>query len=82
MERCNVFLDVDIIDHLTKASRDGKGFDKRRAVELIRSYNEYYGLENAGLNVDPVYVTEEADEKALYDSLIAVREYIMKKLFK
>lgn len=82
MERCSVFLDVDIIDHLTKASRDGKGFDKRRAVELIRSYNEYYGLENAGLSVDPVYVTEEADEKELYDSLIAVREHIMKKLFK
>lgn len=80
MERCNVFLDTDIIDHLTKRARDGKGFDKKTAVRLIRSYREYHPEAAAlSLPVDPEFVTEEAEEQALYDSLILIREALMKK---
>ena len=81
-ERCNLFLDIDIIDHLTKASRDGKGFDKKRAVELIRNYTEYYPeLAEVQLKVDPVCVTADDGEKELYDSLIVIRDKLMKKIF-
>lgn len=77
-ERCSVFLDIDIIDHLTKACRDGKGFDKKKAVDIIRSYYELYdSLQTVKLPVDSVKVTIDEDEGKLYESLIIIRDHLI-----
>lgn len=77
-ERCSVFLDIDLIDHITKAVRDGKPFDKKRSVELLKTYRELHdAVASAETPVEIGALTEETDDKLLYDTLIAVREALI-----
>ncbi len=56
MNRCEIFIQVDEIDHITYAYHRGKDFDKPHAARLIRRY----AAEDAGVaafcaKADPIF---------------------------
>lgn len=75
-----LFNEIDDIDHFTLAVRKGKPFDRQAAIAFIRRYAARYSY-TAALNerFDAVGETFDSfDDRALYDSLIAMRDEMVK----
>jgi len=72
MNRCEIFIEVDEIDHITYAYHKGKGFDKIHAARLIRRY----AAENADVAafcapVDPIFADLESFPAEELERLLA-----------
>ena len=75
-----LFNEIDDIDHLTLAVRKGKPLDRPKAVDLIRRNAARYDyvaalnerFDAAGESFD------DFDDQTLYDSLILIRDEMVK----
>ena len=81
-DRQSITLDVDDIDHLTIRRRRGQAFDCGLARTYIRRcfgvYPETHAA-NPRLAADYSEI-EEAGERELYDTLVAIRTVLMRSV--
>ena len=77
-----LFNEIDDIDHLTLAVRKGKPLDRKKAADFLRRYAARYAYVSA-LNERfdaPGECFDELDDRALYDSLILIRDEMVKSV--
>ena len=79
-ERQSVTLDADDIDHLTIRRRRGQDFDCDLArVYIRRCFGVYPETHKANMRLAADYsAIAEADERELYDTLVAIRTVLMR----
>ena len=75
-----LFNEIDDIDHFTLAVRKGKPFDRKTAIGLIRRYAARYDCVAAlDARFDAVGETFDSfDDRALYDSLVRLRDEMVR----
>lgn len=75
-----LFNEIDDIDHFTIAIRQGREFNRSRAIYFIRKYSSYYDYVNA---IDSRFdesgqTFEDFTNDDLYNSLILIRDEMVK----
>ena len=75
-----LFNEIDDIDHFTLAVHKGRPLDRKAAIDLIRRYAARYGFVAAlDARFDAVGETFDGfDNRALYDSLVLIRDEMVR----